>query len=173
MRYRTVLLILAFTVAAAAPVAAGPQLDIGVNIPLAVGISVDGENAMEEIPFHIPIPDLMFNYFFIESPIKLGVGVRVWTIIVLTGGYPIATVEFETNRLLLNAHIGGGIFGYLSPIPEGSGIETGRVFLPEVSAAFRFTDWFSAGISVLGVMVPELTDGFGYTVNLLGRFRVR
>jgi len=174
MKHRTLLVLLLLTVAVIAPVAADSQIDIGVNVPVAIGLSFEGERVAERLPFYIPVPDLMFNYYFTESPVKLGVGARVWTLILITGAYPIASVEYESERLLLNAHIGGGLFAYLTPVPEYSGIEAGRVFLPEVSAAYRFTDWFSLGAAVLGVYVPELTqDGMGYLFNIFGRFRIR
>src|SRR6056297_3577218 len=173
MKHRTLLVLLLLTVAVIAPVAADSQIDIGVNVPVAIGISFEGERATERLPFYIPVPDLMFNYYFTESPVKLGVGARVWTLILITGAYPIASVEYESERLLLNAHIGGGVFGYLTPVPEYSGIETGKVFFPEVSAAFRFNDWFSLGGALLGVWAPDVTqDGMGYLFNIFGRFRV-
>jgi hypothetical protein len=174
MKYRIVIAMLILAVAVTAPTAADSQLDIGINVPVTIGVSYQGERVAEQIPFRIPVPDLMYNYYFTERPVKLGAGVRIWTLILITGAYPIASVEYESDRLLLNAHIGGGIFGYLTPLPEVSGIETGRVFLPEVSAAFRFTDWFSMGGSLLGVWIPEVTnDGMGYLFNVFGRFRVR
>lgn len=173
MRKSTIVLIVILGLAVIAPIAADSQVDIGVNVPGWIGVSIDGQRVTEQIPFRIPVPDLMYNYFFEVGPVKLGGGVRIWTLILLTGGYPILSAEFETERLTLNTNLGGLVFGYLTPFPEGSGIETGRVFLPEISAAFRFTDWFSMGIAGLGVMVPELTDDFGYVVNVFGRFRVR
>ncbi len=173
MRKSTIVLILLLGLAVAAPVMADSQVDIGVNIPGWIGLSVDGERVTEQIPFRIPVPDLMYNYFFDVGPVKLGGGVRVWTLILATGAYPIVSAEFETRRLILNAHLGGLVFGYLTPFPEGSGIETGRVFLPEISAAFRLTDWFSLGVAALGVRVPEVTDDRGHLINVFGRFRVR
>ena len=173
MRKSTIVLMIFLALAVAAPVMADSQVDIGVNIPGWIGLSVDGERVTEQIPFRIPVPDLMYNYFFDVGPVKLGGGVRVWTLILATGAYPIVSAEFETRRLILNAHLGGLVFGYLTPFPEGSGIETGRVFLPEISAAFRLTDWFSLGVAALGVRVPEVTDDRGHLINVFGRFRVR
>ena len=173
MHKSTLVLMVFLGLFAAAPALADSQLDIGVNVPGWAGVSIDGERVTEQIPFRIPIPDLMYNYFFDVGPVKLGGGARVWTLIIATGAYPILSAEFETKRLVLNAHVGGLVFGYLTPFPNGSGIETGRVFLPEISAAFRLTDWFSLGVAGLGVRVPELTDGLGYVINVFGRFRVR
>ncbi|MFW5738391.1 MAG: hypothetical protein ACOCWX_05000 [Spirochaetota bacterium] len=173
MHKRTLVLMMFLGLVAAAPVVADSQVDIGANVPGWTSVSIDGERVTEQIPFRIPIPDLMYNYFFDVGPVKLGGGARVWTIILATGAYPIVSAEFETRRLVLNAHIGGLVFGYLTPFPNGSGIETGRVFLPEISAAFRLTDWFSLGVAALSVRVPEVTDGRGSLINVFGRFRVR
>jgi hypothetical protein len=135
------------------------------------GLTLDGENISEEIPFTLPIPDLMYNYYFGTDTLKIGPGIRVWSVIVFTGAYPIISAELELDRFIFNANIGGGAFAYTSV--AGSGFETGKVFLPEVSAAFRLTSWFSLGVSILGVYVPEVTDDeFGYFINILGRFRV-
>lgn len=173
MRKSTLVLILLLGAMAITPVAADSQVDIGVNVPGWIGLSIDGERVTEQIPFRIPVPDLMYNYFFDVGPVKLGGGARIWTLILATGAYPILSAEFETERLVLNAHLGGLIFGYVTPFPDGSGIETGRVFLPEISAAFRLTDWFSLGVAGLSVRVPEVTDDRGYLINVFGRFRVR
>ena len=80
----------------------------------------------------------------------------------------------DSAVIIVNAHIGGGVFGYsLLGVPEYTGITTGRVFLPEVSAAFRLNDWFSLGVAGLGIYIPELTDeGMAFLINVLARFRV-
>lgn len=174
MKTKTIVLILLLVGVVISPVAADSQVDIGVNVPAVIGVTYQGETVSENIPVWLPIPDVMFNYFFEIGPLKAGIGARVWTIILATGAYPIVSAEFETKRLVLNANLGGGVFGYLTVAPEVRGIETGKVFLPEVSAAFRFTEWFSLGAAVLGVWLPEVTnEGMGYTINLFGRFRVR
>ena len=155
-----------------APLIADSQVDIGVNIPTVIGISIDGDEVSEEMPFTLPIPDLMYNYFFDVGKFKLGGGFRVWSVIVATAAYPIVSAELEFDRFLFNAHVGGLLFPYTSI--GGSGFETGNVWFPEASAAFRFTDWFALGVSVLGIYVPdEVDDGFGYSFNVLARFRVK
>lgn len=169
---RLVLLLIAATLAAA-PVFSQSQVDIGINVPAQIGISIDGESVTDQIPFRIPVPDLMYNYFFLDGDLSIGVGARLWTLILISGGYPIVSAQLEIDRVVLNAHIGGGVFAYFSPFPEGSGIQTGDVFFPEVSAMFRLTDSFSIGVSALGVLVPELTDDFGYTINAVARFTLR
>jgi hypothetical protein len=162
---------LLFFLLAVSPISADSQLEIGVNIPTIIGVSYEGENVSEQIPFTIPIPDLMYNYYFGSDTLRVGVGVRVWTLILVSGGYPIISAELNMDRLVFNAHIGGGIFAYGSV--WNSDVLTGDVFLPEISASYQFTDWFSLGASVLGIYVPELTeDGFGYLINIVGRFRV-
>ena len=177
MRTRNVILILVLAIVAIGPVVADSQVDIGVNIPTAIGLTYrdpdTGEtvSVSDELRIRIPIPDLMYNYYFGFDNLKIGVGARVWSVLLITAGYPIVSAELQVGPLLANAHIGGGIFGYTSI--GGSGIESGRVFLPEISALFRFNDWFALGAGFLGIMVPELTtEGMGWSFNLIGRFRV-
>ena len=175
MKLKTIIILVLLAGVAIVPVVADSQVDIGVEVPVSYGgLTFDGESVSEQLPFHIPLPDLMYNYFFEVGPVKLGIGARVWTLLIVTGAYPIVSAEFETDRLIVNAHIGGGVFGYVTIFPEISGIETGRVFLPEVSAAFRLNDWFSLGAGALGVYVPELTDeGMAFLINVFGRFRIK
>ncbi len=172
MKTKVILVAVVFALLAGTPAFAQSQIDIGINVPGWIGVSIDGQNVTEQIPFRVPLPDLMYNYYWNLGGVKLGVGARLWTLIIISGGYPIVSAEIETDRLLVNGHIGGLVFGYFSPFENGSGIRTGDVLFPEVSALFRFTDNFAAGVSVLGVLVPELTDGFGYVINVLGRFRI-
>ena len=174
MKLRTTIVILLLACAAIVPVAADSQVDIGVDVPVLLGVYYQGQAVGDEPLVHIPLPNLMYNYFWNIGPVKLGLGARIWSLLLVSGAYPILSAEFETDRLILNAHVGGGVFGYVTIFPGVSGIETGRVFLPEVSAAFRFTNWFSMGVAVLGLYIPELTEsGMGYSVNVFGRFRVK
>ena len=175
MKLKTIIILLLLAGVAIVPVVADSQVDIGVQVPVSFGgLTFNGESVSEQLPFRFPVPDLMYNYFFDVGPLKLGVGARIWTLIFVSGAYPIVSAEFETDRLILNAHIGGGVFGYsLLGVPEYTGITTGRVFLPEVSAAFRLNDWFSLGVAGLGIYIPELTDeGMAFLINVLARFRV-
>ncbi len=169
---KTILLIL-FAVLVATAATAQSQVDIGINIPAQIGVSVNGENVQEQIPFRLPLPDLMYNYYFIDGDLSIGVGARLWTLILISGGYPMVSAQLEIDRLVLNANIGGGVFAYFSPFPEGSGIQAGDVFFPEISAMFRLTDTFSVGVSGLGILVPEITDDFGYLINAVARFTIR
>jgi hypothetical protein len=174
MKLKTIVILLLLAGVAIVPVMADSQVDIGVQVPTIIGLYYQGENVTQDIPVRIPFPDLMYNYFFEVGPLKLGVGARVWTLLVATAAYPIVSAEFQTERLILNANIGGGVFGYVTIFPEWSGIETGQVFFPEVSAAFRLNDWFSLGVSALGIWLPEITnEGMGFTINVLARFRVK
>lgn len=160
-----ILLALSFTVNA------GSQLDLGINIPVLIGLTVDGKNATEEVPYTIPVPDLMYNYFFEFDRFKVGGGFRVWSVLLLTGAYPIISTELDLSPLILNAHIGGAFFLYTG---LASGSTTGQVFLPELSATINLTDWFSLGVGILGIYVPEVSDsGMGYSINVIGRFRLK
>lgn len=173
MKKRIILAVLIAAALMAAPALfADTQVDIGVNVPYLIGgVQYNGQSVSEQIPFTIPIPDIMVNYFIGPEFLKVGVGVRIWTLILITGGYPIISVESELGPVVLNANIGGGVFGYTSI--GASDVVTGQVFIPEVSAAYRLADWFSLGLGVIGVYLPEVAgDSIGYVATVFGRFRV-
>jgi hypothetical protein len=160
-------------VAAAAPVFADSQVDIGINLPVVIGLSYQGESVSEQLPFTLPLPDLTWNYYFGSEILSFGPGVRVWTLIVASAAYPTLAVQSQLGPVVLGANFGGGLFLYHA-VGNGLGVETGNVFFPEVSAAFRVNNWFSVGASVLGLYLPDVTDeGFGFLLNIITRFRVQ
>jgi hypothetical protein len=148
------------------------QVDIGINIPSVIGASYQGESVSEQLPFVIPLPDLMYNYYFSIDTLSIGVGFRAWSVIVASAAYPIVSAQIDTDSFVIQANIGGGIFGY--SVADGTGgFVSGNVFFPELSAAFKITDWFHLGGSILGLYLPDVTqEGMGFSLNLLARFRV-
>ena len=57
MKQKVILVLIVLVAGIATPVVADSQVDIGVNVPGWIGVSIDGQNLTEEIPFRIPIPD--------------------------------------------------------------------------------------------------------------------
>jgi hypothetical protein len=174
MNKRVIILLIALVmlIGVSGSLFADPQVDIGINFPAYIGVAYQGERASEQLPFSFPVPDLMYNYYFGFDFISVGVGFRAWSLILASAAYPIVSAQVQLDPIVLQANVGGGAFVY-HVIGAGLGFETGNVFFPEISAAFKFNDWFSLGASVLGIYLPDLTDeGMGFTVNVFTRFRV-
>jgi hypothetical protein len=148
--------------AIAAPATAQARLDIGVLVPKGFGIVSDGEasgfsDAADFLSkYIIPLPEATLAYQFDLGTIKLGVGARAFTVVLATMAWPNVFAEWELGPIILDAQVGGGIFGWYA-ISTG-GIEAGKVFLPDLSA------WFAVGKKKIlrlgggatGLFLPEI-----------------
>ena len=151
------------------PAAADTQVDIGLNIPYIVGIETDDADANEVLDYAFLIPDVKVNYFFNEGGIRLGVGARLFTLILETMAYPILTVEAEFDKLVLSAHAGGGAFLFFGLLND---IAFENIYLPEVTVAYKLGERFSVGTGALLFMAPEVADfsNFAYVGTVFARF---
>ena len=154
---------------AALPAAADSQVDIGLHIPYYIGIETEDEDAGAALDYAFLVPDLKYNYFLNESGIRLGVGVRLFTVILESMVYPIVTVETDIGQFRLSGHVGGGAFLFFGLF---NSIETGQIVLPEVSVAFRFSESFSIGTGAGFFFAPEVGDfnNFAYVGDVFARF---
>ncbi len=148
------------------------QFDIGINVPYVLGVKTEDDNVGDTLDYVFLVPDIKFNYLHPVGPVKLGGGVRLWTFIIQSLAYPILTAEAELGRFVLNANAGGGLFMFFGLY---NSLQTGAVFIPEVSAAYRLTPGFSVGTGLLLVFAPEAADisSFGYMGTVFGRFTIR
>jgi|SRR6056297_2129054 len=154
---------------AALPAAADSQVDIGLHIPYYIGIDTEDEDAGAALDYAFLVPDLKYNYFLNESGIRLGVGVRLFTVILESMVYPIVTVETDIGQFRLSGHVGGGAFLFFGLF---NSIETGQIVLPEVSVAYRFSESFSIGTGAGFFFAPEVGDfnNFAYVGDVFARF---
>ena len=153
----------------ALPLGADSQVDIGLHVPYHIGLKTDddseGDTALDYV---FLVPDLKYNYFFNESGIKLGGGVRLFTIIIESVVYPIVTLESDVGPFTLSGHIGGGIFLLFGVIND---IGIGHYYLPELSVAYRFSETFSIGTGAGFFFAPEATDlsNYAYVGDIFAR----
>jgi hypothetical protein len=153
-------LMVAFIAAAlAAPVAAQLRLDVGIDVPKGIGTTLSSDFDQSARDFlakaFIPIPDVALHYQFDLGIIKLGAGVRAYTFIVASVLWPNVFAELDVGPLAVEGQIGGGLFAY-SAISTG-GIESGRVFFPDLSAWYAFGQKrvFRLGCGAIGVFLPN------------------
>jgi hypothetical protein len=158
------LLAVFFVVAALAlPAAAQLRLDIGVEIPKGVGLAASGEvstfgEAAQILQnYWVPFPSAGLYYQFDLGMFKLGAGLRCYTAIVASVGWPNLYGEFVLGPLVVEAQAGGGVFGWYA-LNQG-GFETGKVFIPDLSAwlALGKKKIFRIGGGAFGLYLPELT----------------
>ena len=151
------------------PVSADSQVDIGLHIPYRIGIESEDQDFNEAIDYAFLVPDVKWNYFFLDDTLKVGVGARLFTVILESFVYPIVTVEAEMNNFVISAHAGGFAFFFFGLYND---LQTGSILLPEVSVAYRFNDWFSLGTGAMFFFAPETADfnNFAYVGDIFARF---
>jgi hypothetical protein len=155
-------LIVSIIVAAlAAPVVAQVRLDIGIDIPKGIGAVLPSgvESSSDAADFlskaFIPFPEAALYYQFNLGIVKLGAGIRAYTVILASVAWPNAYAELYLGPLVVEAQVGGGVFGYYA-INTG-GVETGKVFFPDLSAwlALGHKKIFRFGCGAMGIFLPD------------------
>ena len=157
------MIVLAILVLVAVPTFAQWRLDVGAVVPRGVGLSIGGTTDtkisgvdMASWPF-IPFPEAAIYYTGELGPVSLGVGARAFTLILETILWPNAFVELNLGPVALEAQVGGGFFAMFG---LASATETGKVFLPDLSAWFKIGKKgnFRLGGGLIGLYMPEITD---------------
>lgn len=155
------------------------RLDIGADIPKGIGAIVEGSSL--EIPqetvdffnhYFIPLPEATLHYQFDFGIVKLGVGARAFTLILLTALWPNAFAELNLGPIALEAQIGGGLFAMAGLAND---IEAGQVFIPDLSVWFKLgkKQNFRLGGGAIGVYMPELaSDSMLFAYYLGGKVAI-
>jgi hypothetical protein len=174
---RTIFVILV-AVLLAIPAFAEWRIDAGVIVPRGVGATIGGETQTTDAetlmnwPF-IPIPDAGFYYVGEAGPVRLGIGARAFSALVETVVWPNALLEIAAGPVTIEAQMGGGLFAMFGIL--GSQFETGKVFIPDVSAWFNLgkKKIFRLGGGLIGAYMPELLgDGIPFLIYFGGKVAV-
>ena len=109
---KRLILVVCLILAATGFAAAQSQWDLSVSVPYYVG-DVSGDIG-EFADFAFLLPNVKWHYYFGPEWLHVGVGFKLWTLIVESAVYPIVSVESVlAERVVLNAGIGGGaIFAF-------------------------------------------------------------
>jgi hypothetical protein len=168
---RKFLIVTIFAAALAAPSMAQARLDIGIDVPKGIGnvlpSGVDASVSDFLASAFIPFPEAAIYYQWDLGMLKFGAGVRAYTVILASVAWPNAFAELDVGPLAVEAQIGGGIFAYYA-IASG-GIETGKVFFPDLSAWYAFGQKriFRLGCGAMGIFLPgQDTSGLPFIFYL-------
>lgn len=153
------------------------QFDILVNRPLYLGAGnlnekFEGFDEVNEFLRKYPliVPDLRGHVFMDAGPARLGIGARGFSAILETVLWPTLTAELDLAMFRLTGSLGGGVFGFIGLYND---IQTGQIWLPELTAAYMFNDWFHLGLSGTGVYLPETSADFlGFVASIFARFSI-
>ena len=169
-------IILAFAAILACPAFAQLRLDLGVDIPMTIGVIGDGEietsnEAGDFLRSHIlPFPEAGLYYQFNLGPLKLAPGIRVFTFILETVLWPNVLAEISlADRVFIQAQLGGLVFVLFGLVSDA---QYGEVFLPDLSVWVGLGEErrFRLGGGVLGMALPDLTtEGIGIVPYIGGK----
>lgn len=160
---RIFLIVTIFAAALAAPTPAQGRLDLGIDIPKGMGkvlpSGVDASVSDSLAKAFIPFPEVALHYQWDLGMLKLGAGVRAYTLILASMAWPNAFAELDLGPLAVEAQIGGGAFAYYA-IASG-GLESGRVFFPDLSAWYALGQKrvLRLGAGAMGVFLPDQEAG--------------
>jgi hypothetical protein len=131
-----------------------PRIDIAVDIPFYLGIQLidpttgNSISGGDFLKYAFVLPELEASYVFRLGLVNLGLGIRMFTALIETIGWPNAFVEINLDPIVLSAEVGGGAFFAFGFV---SSFNTGALLFGDISAAFKVADWFRAGVGVFSL----------------------
>jgi hypothetical protein len=161
---------------AAANASAGFRMDIDVPWYLYVGLSdaleteLGADLGVTDISqFVVVIPNIQAYFTFGGDMLSFGAGARIYTVLLINFLYPSLMGELRLGKFDVNLNVGGlaGVLLGVGPIFETA---TGPWFSMDLSAGYRFTDWFRLGVGAFAVAHADYPEFFPYAVYVSGKF---
>jgi len=161
---------------AAASASAGFRMDIDVPWYLHVGLSdaledeLDAELGTTDISqFAVVIPNIQAYFTFGGDMLTFGAGARIYTVLLMNFLYPSLMGERRRGKCDGNLNVGGlaGVLLGLGPTFETA---TGPWFTMDLSAGYRFAEWFRAGVGAFAIAHTDWPDMFPYAIYVSGKF---
>jgi hypothetical protein len=161
---------------AAASASAGFRMDIDVPWYVHVGLSdalkaelstsFDGVDISQ---YAVVIPNIQAYFTFGGDMLQFGAGARIYTVLIMNFLYPSLMGELRLGKFDVNLNVGGlaGVLLGLGPTFETA---TGPWFTMDLSAGYRFTDWFRAGVGAFAIANTDWPDYFPYAIYVSGKF---
>jgi len=162
--------VVAMLVGGAAVASAQFRMDIDVPWWIYVGLSeslqdqIGVDIGLENIAqYTIVVPDIQAYYTFGGPMLKLGVGARLYTLLLINFIYPSIMGEVRLGNFDVNLNV-GGLAGLL--VGWGGIFETatGPWATFDLSAGYRLTNWFRVDAGAFGVLQTHYPDTFPYVI---------
>jgi hypothetical protein len=172
---KRIILIVAFVAILASPVFSQLRLDIGVAVPMTVGVMGSGElNTSNEAgkflrEHWLPFPEAGLYYQFSVGPLNIAPGVRVFTFILESVIWPNLMLELAFDPVFIQAQVGGLLFAFFGLYND---VDYGELFFPDLSIWIGLGKErrFRLGVGAIGLYWPELTtEGMAFAPYVGGK----
>jgi len=159
---KRVVLVFAFIAILTLPAFSQFRLDVGVDVPLTIGVMGNGtfetsNEAGEFLSTHwLPFPEASLTYQFAVGPLRFAPGIRIFTFILESVLWPNFMLELALDPVYIQAQVGGLLFAFFG---LANNAEYGEVFFPDLSVWIGLGKErrFRLGGGVLGLYLPDLT----------------
>lgn len=154
----------------AVPAFAQWHVDIGAEIPIRIGVTDTNEDYGDFINYLFLVPSGTIAYNFGLGPLNLGVGGKLYTLIVESILYPVAYAELDFDPVVVNLTAGGFGFLFFGLLTQ---FETGALLIPELSVQFKLGKSFRLGVGAMTFIGTEIQqDAFPYIAYATAKFRI-
>ena len=138
-------------------VSAQARLDLGIDIPLRISAVMEGSAMADgvDVPYTLPFPSAGLYYTFGAGPLNVGLGARMYSLILVSTLWPNVIAEMDLGSVVLEAQLGGGAFMFFGLV---SSMQTGAVFIPDLSAWFKLGRTLRVGGGAMGLFIEDLAD---------------
>lgn len=167
---KKVIVLAALAALLAVPAFAQWHVDIGAEIPIRIGVTDTDEDYGEFMDYLFLVPNGTIAYNFGLGPLNLGVGGKLYTLILESLLYPVAYAELDFDPVVVNLTAGG--FGFLF-FGLWSQVETGALLIPDLSVQFKLGRSFRLGVGAMTFIGTEIQqDTFPYIAYATAKFRI-
>jgi hypothetical protein len=172
---KRIIIVVALIAVLAFPAFSQVRLDVGVAVPMTIGVMGGGEfdtsnEAGEFLRSHwLPFPEAGLSYQFSVGPVNLAPGVRAFTFILESVIWPNLMLELAFEPLFIQAQVGGLLFAFFGLYNKA---DFGGLFFPDVSIWVGLGEErrFRLGGGVIGLYWPELTtEGMAFAPYIGGK----
>jgi hypothetical protein len=149
------IIVVVFVALCLVSISAQVRLDLGIDIPLRISAVVEGSEftGSVDVPYTLPFPSAGLYYTFGAGPLNLGVGARMYSLILVSALWPNMIAELDLGPAVVQAQLGGGAFMFFGVYSD---IQTGAVFIPDLSAWFKLGKTLRIGGGAMGLFIEEL-----------------
>ncbi len=150
---------------------ADSQWDITLSVPYYAGLRSSTGDVGEFAEFLFLVPDVQWHYYWGSEKIHFGPGIRLWTLVLQSAIYPVFSVESNLGNFVLNASVGGGLFGFFGLYNQ---FAAEWLFLPDFSVAYRLgkRKIFSLGTGAMIIIAPDAVqfESLGFVGTVFARW---